>query len=347
MEGQGAYNRNSRVQAAGLSSAIPLLSHAASVVSLPPAPEPIVIADYGSSEGHNSLAPMAEAIVALRKRVGAARAISVVHTDLPTSDFSALFETLANDPDSYLRGDPSIFASAVGRSFYEQLLPAGSVTLGWSSWAVQWLSRTPATIPDHVQIAYSHDREAYAAYTRQAEEDWRAFLTHRGEELRPGGRLVVLTMAKTDGGDFGYRAVLAALMQALTKLVDSGLVTAEEAKRMAIPTVGRTRKDIIEPFAGTGSFAGLSVESAEMFLGEDRIFEEFERNGDAQAFGARWAAFVRASTFPTLALGLKGGAKDARVPEFFQQMEAQLTAGLALRPARTTIPLAKIMLVKG
>ncbi len=347
MEGHGAYNRNSRVQAAGLSSAIPLLGEAASAASLAPAPEPIVIADYGSSEGRNSLAPMAEAIGSLRKRVGAARAITVVHTDLPTSDFSALFETLESDPDSYLRNDPAVFASAVGRSFYRQLLPSGSVTLGWSSWAVQWLSRTPSIIPDHVQIAYSHDREAHAAYASQAAEDWRAFLTHRGEELRPGGRLVVLTMACTDAGDFGYRAVLAALMEALTSLVDSGFISSEEATRMAIPTVGRTRKDITEPFAGTGAFAGLTIERAEVFLGEDRIFEAFEQNGDAQAFGARWAAFVRASTFPTLALGLKGGAKDARVGEFFRRMETQLAARLALIPERTMIPLAKIMLVKG
>ena len=212
---------------------------------------------------------------------------------------------------------------------------------------MQWLSRTPAVIPDHVQIAYSHDREARAAYARQAKEDWRAFLTHRGQELRQGGRLVVLTMASTDAGEFGYRAVLAALMEALNGLVESGLVGADEAKRMAIPTVGRTRDDIMEPFAGSGSFAGLTIDSAEVFLGEDRIFEEFEQTGDAQAFGARWAAFVRASTFPTLALGLQGGAEDQHVPEFFHEMEARLAARLAASPERTMIPLVKILLVKG
>ncbi len=347
MEGHGAYNRNSRVQAAGLSSAIPLLGQAASTAALAPAPEPIVIADYGSSEGHNSLAPMAKAIGALRKRVGAARAISVVHTDLPSSDFSGLFETLASDPNSYLRDDPFAFASAVGRSFYEQVLPSGSVTLGWSSWSVQWLSRTPSIIPDQLQVAYSRDQAACAAFATQAAEDWCAFLTHRGQELRQGGRLVVLTMAKTDAGDFGYRAVLDALMAALASLIESGLVGADEAKRMAIPTVGRTRNEFTAPFAGSGSFAGLTIERAEIFLGEDRIYEEFEQTGDRQAFGARWAAFVRASTFPTLALGLDGGASDARVPDFYRQMEALMAARLAAAPERTTIPLAKIMLVKG
>lgn len=187
MEGHGAYNRSSRVQAAGLAAAIPLFRQAAETVPLAPAPAPIIIADYGCSEGHNSLLPMREAIAVLRQRIGAIRAISVVHTDLPSNDFSALFESLENDPDSYLRGEQATFPSAVGRSFYQQLLPSGSVTLGWSSWSVQWLSRTPALIPDHVQVAYSHDASACAAFARQAAEDWRAFLLHRADELRPGG----------------------------------------------------------------------------------------------------------------------------------------------------------------
>ena len=88
-------------------------------VSLTDTPEAIVIADYGSSEGRNSLAPMTIAIGRLRDRVGPNRAIAVVHTDLPGNDFNALFETLANDPDSYLRDDPAVFASAVGRSYYQ------------------------------------------------------------------------------------------------------------------------------------------------------------------------------------------------------------------------------------
>jgi SAM dependent carboxyl methyltransferase len=75
------------------------------------------------------------AIGILRERLEPERAISVVHTDLPDNDFTALFRTLAADPNSYLRGNSEVFALAVGRSFYEQILPASSVTLAWSSWA--------------------------------------------------------------------------------------------------------------------------------------------------------------------------------------------------------------------
>ena len=71
MEGHGAYNRSSRVQAAGSSPALPLFEHAARNVELEAPPAPIVIADYGASEGRNSLAPLAAAIGALQ---GACRA---------------------------------------------------------------------------------------------------------------------------------------------------------------------------------------------------------------------------------------------------------------------------------
>ena len=346
MEGHGVYNRNSRVQAAGLSPAVPLLEQAARTVGLAMAPQAVVIADYGSSEGLNSLGPLAVAICVLRERVGPERAISVVHTDLPDNDFTALFQTLAADPNSYLRGDPAVFPSAVGRSFYEQILPASSVTLAWSSWAVQWLSRPPAQIPDQVQIAYSQDPAARAAFARQAAEDWRTFLAHRGRELRAGGRLVVLTMAVDEGGNFGYRPLLEARYAALMEMVKEGFVRPEEVRRMVIPTVGRSRADLVAPFAENGCFASLSIEQTEVFLSEDRIWAEFECHGDAHVFGARWAAFSRASVFPTLAAGLEGDRDDPRSAVFVDRLEADVAARLAAAPERMLIPLSKMLLVK-
>jgi hypothetical protein len=346
MEGHGAYNRSSRVQGAGSSPVLQALEDAARIVPLAAAPEPIVIADYGASEGRNSLAPMAAAIGALRNRVGHGRAISVVHTDLPGNDFAALFQLLDNDPQSYLRDEHATFASAIGRSFYQQILPSASVTLGWSSWAVQWLSRAPTTIPDHVQVACSRDEAVRAVFARQADEDWRTFLIHRSRELRSGARLVVLTMAREDNGDFGYGPVLRAIYGELMALVDSGLVRADEAHRMVIPTVGRTRAEFAAPFARNGHFEGLSIGHLEVFEGEDRIWSEFEQRRDAHAFGAQWAAFSRASVFPTLAAQLDGGPADPRAGTFVDCMEAGMTARLADAPERMRIPLGKIVLAR-
>ena len=344
MEGHGGYSRSSLVQAAGSLPAVPLLEKAAQQVLLPAAAEPVVIVDYGSSEGRNSLLPLSVAIGILRDRIGRKRPISVVHTDLPGNDFDALFQMLVSDPGSYLREDSAIFPSAIGRSFYEQIMPTSSVTLGWSSWAVQWLSRVPALIPDQVQVAYSRDAATRAVFSRQAAEDWRVFLSHRAAELKPGGQLVILSMAVDDQGDFGYRAAVDAIYGGLEDLVGEGVITAAEMRRMVIPTFGRGREDFTAPFAETGSFAGLSVEEFEIFYGEDQIWQEFKVHGDPEIFGARWAAFSRASVGPTLAASLENSS--ARAGEFLERLETRMAARLAAAPERTSIPLAKMVLVK-
>ena len=346
MEGHGRYNRNSQVQAAGLSPAMPMLMDAALQVSLPGERLPIVVADYGSSQGHNSLAPVGAAIDVLRERAGREQEISVVHIDVPGNDFAALFDTLRRDPQSYLKNHAAVFASAVGQSFYEQVLPSGSVTLGWSSWAVQWLSQTPAVIPDQVQVALSRDARAKDAYQQQAAEDWRRFLIARGQELCQGGQLVVLTMAVDEHGDFGYRPLLHAVYSSLTKMVESGFLSEEELRQMAIPTVGRSREEFLAPFAAVGSFAGLHMEEAEVFSAEDHIWEDYERTGDPGSFGARWASFSRASVFPTLAEALTNEGDTSRSGAFIAQLESMTAAQLATHPEPMLIPLARVRLAK-
>jgi hypothetical protein len=132
MEGSGFYNRNSNLQAAGIELALPLFEDAAQTVHVDEESQtPLVIADYGSSQGRNSMRPMRLAIETFRKRFGPDRAIEVVHTDLPSNDFTSLFTTLQEDGDSYLAGQSRVFPSAVGRSYFEPILPgAGCISHG-------------------------------------------------------------------------------------------------------------------------------------------------------------------------------------------------------------------------
>ena len=109
MEGEGAYGRHSRIPAAGGGMAIPMLEDAARRIALEAGDRPIVIADYGSSDGKNSLSPMSAAIAVLRERIGRERPIIVCHTDLPGNDFSTLIGLIESDPESYARHDPAVF----------------------------------------------------------------------------------------------------------------------------------------------------------------------------------------------------------------------------------------------
>lgn len=340
------YTASSRLQASGLDSGIKLFEQAARAVTLPKPPQPITIADYGAATGYNSLLPVGTAVLALRARTRPDHAILVAHTDLPGNDFSALFTTLAEDPDSYLKKDAATFPSAVGRSFYQQILPSQSIVLGWSSWATHWLSRVPAPIEDHIHIAHSSDEAARRAYSRQAALDWHDFVAFRGRELAPGGRLVVLTLGLDDAGLPGFAGLMQAILAALHGLVDAGTLRPEELTRMVIPTSGRTEKELVAPFAPSGRFEGLSVEHLELFNAEDRFWSRYRANGNATALGTAWAGFARAAIFPTLTTALEGGPDSPRARGFIETLESAVAAHICGSPQQMTIPLAALVLVK-
>jgi hypothetical protein len=143
MEGGGSYNRHAGIPAGGSLLALPLLEQAVRNVTLDSGQQPVVVADYGCSQGKNSLTPMRAAIKALRKRLGPDRPVSIVHVDQAANDFNTLFDVIHTDPERYSVDDPAIFSSAIGRSFYEAVFPREHVHLGWSSYAAVWLSRIP------------------------------------------------------------------------------------------------------------------------------------------------------------------------------------------------------------
>ena len=340
------YTASSRLQASGLPSGIRLFTQAAANVPLPAAPHPIGVADYGAATGYNSLLPIASAVEVLRKRTRPDHAVLVTHTDLPGNDFTALFTTITEDPDSYLAADKATFATAVGRSFYQQILPSESVVLGWSSWATHWLSRVPAPIADHIHIAYSADEQARRAYARQAALDWHDFVAFRGRELAPGGRLVVLTLGLDAAGEPGFGGLMRALLTALRDMIADGMLRPHELDRMVIPTVGRAEADVLAPFAPSGRFEGLSVEHVEVFDAEDLFWSRYLVDGDAARLGAAWAGFARAAIFPTLAAGLDCDVRDARAGVFVERLESTVAALLAAEPTPMTIPLAAIVMTK-
>lgn len=343
MAAGGVYDRNSRIQSEGLRSGVALLRQAADRVALPEPAQSIVIADYGCSTGHNSLLPISTAIDVLRGRSD--QQIMVVHTDLPDDDFSTLFHTLADDPDTYTF-HRDVYPMAIGCSFYQQLLPADSVSLGWSSWSVAWLSATPAAIPDHVHAGRSADSAVRAAYARQSARDWEDFLAARGAELRPGARLVLVVSAADAEGNAGYELMFDAAWASLSGFVSDGLIAPEEAAAMVMPHFGRNDADLAAPFGATGTFAGLVIEHLELLDGVDGFYREYLSNGDAAAFGAGWAGIYAAGAFPSLATGLSGGSDDPRAADLFARLKAEIAARLADAPGPMRIPVANLVLCK-
>ena len=148
---------------------------------------------------------MALALDRLFTRIGAERDVMVVYTDLPHSDFASLFATLETSPDRYRCGGGHVFASAIGRSFYERLFSASSLILGWSSFALHWMSAMPVPLSAHIWPIFATPGEA-VALAAVAASDWRRFLAHRARELVPGGQLVLIVGAVDEVGATGLGA---------------------------------------------------------------------------------------------------------------------------------------------
>jgi SAM dependent carboxyl methyltransferase len=330
MEGGGSYNRHAAIPAGGAMLALPMLTQAVESLTLD-GDRPVVIADYGSSQGKNSLAPMRAAIAGLRARVGRDRPIVVVHVDQESNDFNTLFKVLHGDPERYAPDDPNVFPSAIGRSFYKSVLPPDHVHLGWSSYAAVWLSRIPGPVPGHF-VAIAASGEAGAAFERQAAEDWASFLALRVTELRPGGRLIVVLPGRDDDGTSGFDSLFGTANRVLGELVDEGTIKADERARMVLATFPRRRRDLLAPFSQNGQFRGLRVEHCGLAALPDAAWADYERDGDKETLATRHARFFRAVFAPSLSAALNGSGNGASSSAFSDRLEQVLARRLMSEP---------------
>ncbi|HSZ52787.1 MAG TPA: hypothetical protein VK801_14550 [Caulobacteraceae bacterium] len=332
MEGKGAYNRNAQLPARGAAMATPLLEAASREIALDLEGGPIVVADYGCSQGRNSFAPMRAVIHILRQRLGPDQPILVCHEDLPVNDFNSLFDVLAHDPESYAAGDANLFPCAIGRSFYEQVLPASYVNLGWSSYAAMWVSHIPAPLPGRI-IALGATGEVRAIFDRQAADDWRRFLSLRAHELRPGGALVVAVPGYDEAGLSGFESIMDDATGVLADMVVEGHVTAQERERMVIGAWPRSRAELLEPFAAGQAFQGLRATACETFPLEDGAWAEWRIDNDLAALASKQALFYRSIFAPSLAMALEGDADRAA------DFSARLEDGVRRRRSRASLPI--------
>ena len=345
MEGEGAYSRHSRIPAAGGGMAIPMFEDAARRIALEAGDRPIVIADYGSSDGKNSFAPMRAAIAALRERIGRERPIIVCHTDLPGNDFSTLIGSIESDPESYGRHDPAVFPYAIGRTFYRNVFPPAHVDLGWSSYAAVWLSQIPHQIPDHFFIPCCTG-PIRAEFDRQAALDWEAFLALRASELRRGGRLVVALPSLAHDGSMGIGPLMDHANAVLAELVDAGVVSAEERSRMTIASCPRRERDLLAPFAESGQFKGLTVEHVSTRDIPDGMWSDYARDGDAMALASKLALFFRVIFVPSIVQALVATRSGEERRAFADRLEEGVRRRLASAPARLSSLVGIIVLAK-
>jgi hypothetical protein len=333
MAGHGYYAGHSTTQSAAAARGLDLLRTAAAGVDLDPAAV-VRIADLGCAQGHNSLAPVAAALAALRERTAAA--VDVVHTDLPSNDWTSLFAVIEHAPDSYLTGHrDDVHPSVVGRSFYERLFASATISLAWTSSTLHWLSASPGPIADHFFVQSSTDHAAVERYRARARRDWTGFLAHRAVELVPSGSIVLVDVLMGDDGAMGSEALFDTLEAALRAARDRGRITADEYTNLTYPTWFRTLAELRAPFDPV--FAGpdgsvLELVALEPATLTDPFRPAYEASHDADAYGRHQADFLRGFLGPSFRTALSGRSDTDR-NAILDAVFADAAARIATDPA--------------
>lgn len=324
MEGGGFYNQNSTLQDAAIQKVLPLWREVVETALLQD--DSVTIVDYGSSEGRNSMTPLSIAVEKVRKIKGRESPINIIHTDLPGNDFSALFQTIIENQNSYLRLGGEIYPSAVGRSYFEQILPAASVDLAWNTWTLQWMSKNPVEDPDFLYGAYSQKEWVRKSVEKQLAEDWREFLRLRSIELKPGGGMLCLFGSKGQTM-LGWEWTLNAFWSGILDMNREGLLSDDDKLRINLPLGPRDINAIKEPFGQNGLYEGLILEHAEVMQSPDPFWPEYLVTKDTKQFGQNWKNFMKAVFAPVIRLQLDP-AKDGsmRVEDIFDRFAAAISA---------------------
>jgi hypothetical protein len=196
MIGGGFYNRHSAPQANALEYVLPWLIEAAAAMDLSPVPEAVTLADFGCSEGQNSIKVMHAVLPVLRSRTS--RPLVTIHSDLPTNDFSEAL--LALRPQGQSVFGENTYSAILGGSMFDRLLPPRSLHVAMTFNAVGFLSRRPLDrLPGYIlpngpsalrNVGAVTETER-SAFAEQAGADLESFLRARAVELVPGGKLLV------------------------------------------------------------------------------------------------------------------------------------------------------------
>lgn len=330
MERGGYYNAHSRPQGSAGELGIPLFRRAAQEV--PVSDGVLCICDLGAAQGKNSIDPLKAAISDLRARSQTVT-ITVTHTDIPSNDFTSLFELLASG-GSYLQGTSDVYAYAAGVSFYERIFPARTQSLGWNAIAVHWLSSVPCTIPDHIWSPYAQGA-VREAFRKRAADDWNNFLSARAAEFREGGQIVIVGSSADDRGFAGAEGLMNLANDELRAMVRRRSITGDQYDNMAIPTYYRTHAEFEAPFTADSPFE--LIESTPTVL-QDPFWPAYEQTHDAQAFAAAYTAFFRAFSEPSLF----GEAKTPAADEFYAGVQQRIAADPAAAACKWQLLLMRI-----
>ncbi|KAF5694105.1 benzoate carboxyl methyltransferase [Fusarium denticulatum] len=220
MQGGGYYNENSTLQGQAIEKCLELLGP-----SVHQSPS-ITLADYGSSEGKNSVRLFSQYL----KRFPYVTSATLIFNDTPSNDFSSLTSTVHQNWDTLSQdGSISINTLLSPRSYFEQVLPDGFVDAGFNFTALNWLRN----MPDASSIPLSLSAAAHVDFVN--------FLLVRHKEVRQHG---TMTICVPSDGDISVLPTFRCFETSLRILYDKYRVDPTIARRL--PMYFRTLDEILK-----------------------------------------------------------------------------------------------------
>ena len=331
MKGGGYYSLATLGAKHVIDSAIPMALEA--IGRMQTGEGPFVFADMGTADGGTSVGLVAAMVEAVRRR-WPGRQIAVTHSDQPRNDFNALVATVHGQAS--IEG---VFPLMSATSFYRQILPSGSLDLGFSATAMHWLSAKPCDITGHVQ-AVGAKGEELAAFARQGKADWQTILLARAGELKHGGRLVMANFCRDEQGRYlghtGGVDMFDSFNEIWREFLAAGEIREDEYRAMTLPQYYKNLAEFTGPLTDPEHpvhAAGLRLERAETRVVPCPFAAEFAVKGDADKFARAYIPTLRSWTESTFFAALDPArtvdSRQAIIDRYYESYEARVRANPA------------------
>jgi hypothetical protein len=246
------------------------------------------------------------------------------HYALPETHGEALRRALDRDPP------PVTVVSMAGIPLHQApSLPSGTVHIAVTGTCMHWvpdaagLASTGSMFPGHPDHVNSDERHAWRL---AAEQHWERLLEMRAAELAPGGSFVAAIPAATapwpDRAGL-YAEMIGDMNRLLADWRRARRISDATVEAAVVPVWARTLDEFRAPFqAGGGCFAGLELQSAELF----RLDNPYWHN-DSAVFARDYVQSVAAWGGPLLlrAFAHEGEASAAGLlADFFAELEERV-----------------------
>ncbi|MDT5003422.1 MAG: hypothetical protein QOJ24_598 [Mycobacterium sp.] len=245
-----------------------------------------------------------------------------VHYASPEAHGAACRRALDRDPP------PAAVVSMAGIPLHRApSFPPGTVHLAVTGTTMHWVAESAGLAstgsvfpgyPNHV------DGDERGAWRVAAQRQWERMLEMRAVELAPGGCFIAAVPASPapcpDRTGL-YVEIVGDMNLLLAEWRRAGRIGGATVAAAVVPVWARTLDEFRAPFEASGAFAGLTLESIELF----RLDNPY-RHDDRAVFARDYVRSVSAWGGPLLsrAFALEGEAAAGLLAEFLEELEVRV-----------------------